>query len=360
MSKSKNDNLKVAKKAKNDEFYTQLGDIEKELSNYKEHFKNKVVFCNCDDPTSSNFYVYFSLNFKFLGLKKLITTHYNQGKSSYKLEMFEDKDGKTQEVKTVLVGDGDFRSEESIEILKESDIVCTNPPFSLFREYVAQLMKYEKKFIIIGNLNAITYKEIFKLIIDGKIWLGSTYFNGGAAYFVAPKELYDPSKMSNKKNAYVKDDLFYWRVNGVRWFTNLEHRKRKQDILLFRKYEENQSMYPNYENYEAIEVSKANNIPMDYFGCMGVPISFLDKFNPDQFDIVALGITGSIDFTSNRKMEIIKKGEPTGKFTFNAKGTLYRKYNPLTDEKPAFKDCLTGDLYSSIYARIIIKRVKKD
>ena len=342
--------LALAKKNKKDEFYTQLTDIEKELNHYKEHFKNKVVFCNCDDPKESNFFKYFALNFKYLQLKRLVATHYNEGEKSYKLEIVEDinKDGKINlddAITTPLKGNGDFRSDECIKILEESDIVVTNPPFSLFREYIAQLIEYNKKFVIVGHQNAISYKEIFQLIKENKIWLGYG-FKGGAGHFIN-KFYEDYASASDRKEGMI-------RVSGVHWFTNLEIKKRQEDIILYKKY--NEENYPKYDNFDAINIDVTKEIPMDYEGYMGVPITFMDKYNPEQFEIIALGIVGSIDFTCNKKMEIFnKQGELTGKYTFNAKGTLYKKYNPKIDKTPSFKDCKTGELYKSIYARIIIK-----
>ncbi|MDD3191105.1 MAG: adenine-specific methyltransferase EcoRI family protein [Candidatus Pacebacteria bacterium] len=363
--KNSNANLKKAKTGKNDEFYTQLPDIERELGHYKEHFKDKVVFCNCDDPRVSNFFHYFSYNFEHLGLKKLITTCYknqeinlfsqNNSEKAIYLEYVGDKNkNRVPDLSEIgikhLKSDGDFRSKECVELLKEADIVVTNPPFSLFREYVAQLIESDKKFIIIGHQNAITYKEIFKLIKENKIWLGYG-FKGGAAHFIN-SHYEDYASAGDHKEGMI-------RVSGVNWFTNLEINKRHEDLILYKKYYGNENEYPKYENYNAININKTKDIPMDYEGAMGVPITFMDKYNPDQFKIIALGIVGSIDFLNNRKMEILdKEGQPAGKFTFNAKGTLYRKYNPKTDKTPAFKDCENGDLYSSIYARIIIKNKK--
>lgn len=242
---------------------------------------------------------------------------------------------------------GDFRSAECIELLKQADIVVTNPPFSLFREYVTQLIEYDKKFVIIGHQNAITYKEIFGLIKNNKIWLGFG-FRGGAGHFIN-KHYEDYATASNHIEGMI-------RVSGVNWFTNLDIKKRHEKFETIASYHKDPNHYPKYDNYNAINVDKTIEIPLDYDGVMGVPITFLDKYNPEQFEIVALGIVGSVDFTCNKKMEILdKNGLPTGKFTFNAKGTLYRKFNPKTDKTPAFKDCETGELYSSIYARILIK-----
>jgi hypothetical protein len=363
---NKTEFLKKAKKSKKDEFYTQLSDIEKELRHYKIFFKNKAIFCNCDDPRVSNFFHYFSYNFEKLGLKNLITTCYknqsadlfsthNSEKAIY-LEYTGDKNGNNvpdpEEIGIIeLKGDGDFRSNECIELLKKSDVVITNPPFSLFRDYVKQLIEYEKKFLIIGHQNAISYKEIFKLIKEDKIWLGYG-FNRNMAHFINPHYEDYASDVDHKEGMI--------RVSGVVWFTNIDTKKRHEDLILYKTYYGNEKEFPPYCNYDAINVDKVKEIPMDFEGKIGVPITFIDKYNPDQFEIIALGIVGSIEFNSNRKMEILdKEGTPTGKFTNNAKGTLYRMYDPERDKKPAaFKDCETGDLYSSIYARIIIKNKK--
>lgn len=275
---AKNANLSKAKSTKNDEFYTQLVDIENELKHYKHHFRDKVVLCNCDDPFASNFFKYFAMNFNFLGLKKLIATHYAKGETSYKIELTElgdvNEDGaidlqdveqilyNNQDIRTQLTGDGDFRSEECIELLKESDIVVTNPPFSLFREYVAQLIEYDKKFLILGNLNAIAYKKIFPLLKDNKMWLG---WNNGAKEFLTPDN-------SSKK------------FGNIGWYTNLPHTKQNDILTLYKKYTPEE--YPHYDNYDAIEVSKVVNIPENYGGVMGVPITFLNKYNSEQFEII--------------------------------------------------------------------------
>jgi len=356
-----NKNLKIAKKNKKDEFYTQLIDIENELRHYKEHFKNKTILCNCDDPRVSNFFHYFSYNFEHLGLKRLIATCYknqdidlfSQNKAEKAIYLIYDGDKNGNKIPDIeeigikqLEGDGDFRSQECIELLKQADIVVTNPPFSLFREYVAQLIEYKKKFIIIGHQNAITYKEIFKLIKENKIWLGYG-FKGGAGHFIAPN-YEDYASAGDHIQGMI-------RVSGVVWFTNLDIPKHFEDLVLYKKY--NNEEYPKFDNYYAINVNKTCDIPCDYDGAMGVPITFLDKYNPNQFEILELGIVGSCNFTCNKKMEILDKtGKGTGKYTYNAKGTLYRKYNPKTDKTPAFKDVETGELYSSIYARIIIKK----
>jgi hypothetical protein len=342
--KTQHKKLHKAKINKKDEFYTQLSDIENELKHYIKHFKGKVVFCNCDDPDTSEFWNYFYLKFKVLGLKKLISTHYNyDGMPTYKLEY-----NGIEKIRTDLMGDGDFRSFECIELLKEADIIVTNPPFSLFREYVAQLVEYNKSFIIIGHQNALTYKDIFKLIKENKMWLGYG-FTGGAAHFIN-KYYKDYATANNHKDGMI-------RVSGVAWFTNLEIKKRYENLLLYKKF--NEKDYSKYDNYSAINVGITKDIPVDYDGEMGVPITFMYKYNPEQFEIIALGIIGSINFTSNKKMEILdRNGNSTGKFTKNAKGTLYKLYDPLKDKKPSFRDVQTGVLYSSIYARIIIKNKK--
>jgi len=311
VNKSLNSNLHKANKAKKDEFYTQLIDIEKELKHYKEQFRGKVVYCNCDDPFESNFFKYFAANFNALGLKKLITTSYTKspiaggqlplfevkglkpkGKEPFKIELNEvldtDADGAVgltdvkwllkndANIATTLKHDGDFRSEECVDLLKEADIVVTNPPFSLFREYVTQLAEYEKKFLIIGNTNALTYKEIFKLIKDDKLRTGYTNFNVGM-FFVVPDdwEQFHHIDETGKKIA---------RVSTSCWFTNMEVEKHKQDITLYKKYTPEE--YPKYDNYNAINVDTYTDIPHDYKGVIGVPITFVDKYNPEQFEII--------------------------------------------------------------------------
>jgi len=278
--------LQKAKKSKNDEFYTQLSDIEKELQYYKSHFQDKVVFCNCDDPYTSNFFKYFVSNFKELGLKKVIAACYKE----QTLDLFQPKEkekgffaeysGDEIEEKQ-FKGDGDFRGKESIALLEKADIVVTNPPFSLFREYVAQLVAYNKKFLIIGNINAITYKEIFKLIQENKVWLG-VHFGRGISGFIVPEyyELYGTE---------TQIDTFGNRIispNNCLWLTNLDNFKRHEDLVLTKNYFGNESNYPQYDNYNGIHIDRTENIPLDYTGDMGVPITFLHKFNPNQFEIV--------------------------------------------------------------------------
>lgn len=294
--KTLNRTLHIAKASKKDEFYTQLSDIESELKHYKNHFKNKVVFCNCDDPRTSNFFNYFAYNFENLGLKKLITTCYknqeidlffnNEIEKAVFLEYKGDKNGnKIPDVDEIgikpLNGDGDFRSKESIELLKKSDIVVTNPPFSLFREYVDQLVKYDKKFLIIGNINAITYKEIFKLIKENNAWLGVNMGRGISGFIVPDDyELFGTeARIDENGNRIVA-------TNNCLWLTNLDTFKRHEDIILTKKYYGNETEYPKFDNYDAINVNKTQDIPMDYNGVMGVPITFLHKYNPEQFELI--------------------------------------------------------------------------
>lgn len=330
--KSSNRNLHNASKAKKDEFYTQLVDIEKELMHYKEQFRNKVVYCNCDDPFESNFFKHFAMNFKTLGLKKLIATSYKPSLVANTelilqpslLPGYEDKvvkkpekpkgrpkitankfiineavdvndDGAfdlldiAEQLKAnknnewaPLKGDGDFRSEESIELLKQADIVVTNPPFSLFRDYIAQLVEYNKKFLIIGNTNAITYKETFKLIKEDKLRTGYTNFNVGM-FFVVPDDWEEFHHIDKDGNKIA-------RVSTSCWYTNLEVEKHKNDITLYKKYTPEE--YPKYDNYDAINVNKYTDIPCDYDDVMGVPVTFVDKYNPNQFEII--GHVGSV------------------------------------------------------------------
>lgn len=282
-----NSNLHGAKKAKNDEFYTQLSDIEKECVHYRPHFKGKVVFCNCNDALHSNFAKYFSLNFEFLGLKKLICTAYKVDGVHGKVCIYEgDKNGnRVPDLDEwechMLDGDGGFASEECIEFLKEADIVVTNPPFSLFREYVALLMQYNKKFLIIGNMNAITYKEIFPLIKNNQLWAGFKPFGGGMD-MIQTEDTFDETKTKsykiNDKGEIIKN------IMGCIWFTNLTHSKRTEPIDLYKHY--NEEEYPKYDNYDAIEVGKVSDIPMDYDGVIGVPITFLGQYCPSQFEII--------------------------------------------------------------------------
>lgn len=287
---NKNSNLHKAKTAKNDEFYTQLSDIEKEMCYYKDFFKDKIVYCNCDDARESNFFKYFSLNFEFLGLKKLITTGYKENGKGVVLVYEGDKNGNRnvddeEIVVRELNGNGDFRSEECIEFLKEADVVVTNPPFSLFREYIAQLMEFDKKFIVIGNGNAVTYKEIFPYIKNNELWIGASKGIGGKFSFIVPND-YD------NKFVYEEDGVRLGQVNTACWFTNVDHKKRNIQLDLYKRYSPEE--YPHYDNYDAIE-SKTAEIPMDYDGVIGVPITFLDKYCPSQFEIVGWSRHNDLD-----------------------------------------------------------------
>jgi len=323
-----NKNLHSARVAKTDEFYTQLVDIEKELKHYKDQFQGKVVYCNCDDPYESNFFKYFASNFNALKLKKLITTSYSgspivggqlplfqvagsKGKQPFKIEIKavpdSDKDGaiNLDDVKyllkhdkntaTPLKGSGDFRSDECIDLLKQADIVVTNPPFSLFREYVAQLMEYKKKFLILGDQNAITYKETFGYIKDDKLWLG--YDNGGTKWFQVPMD-YDITTESRKK---IVNGVKYFSMGRILWFTNLDTTKRHENLVLYKKYTPNE--FSKYDNYDVINVDKVSDIPMNYKGVMGVPITFVDKYNPKQFEI--LGVANSARWIGYKCLTLI-------------------------------------------------------
>ena len=307
---AKNNNLHTAKTAKNDEFYTMLTDIEKEMRYYKDFFKGKVVYCNCDDARESNFFKYFSLNFEFLGLKKLITTGYKADGKGVVLVYEGDKNGNRRVdneeiIVNELNGDGDFRSEECIEYLKQADVVVTNPPFSLFRQYVKQLMDYNKKFIIIGNNNALTYKDIFQLIKDNKIWLGIN----------SNKTLEYSMPMSYEKWERIEGNRKYGKVPAISWFTNIENKKRTQPIDLYKRYSFEE--YPKYDNFDAINVDKVADIPMDYDGIMGVPITFLDNYCPTQFEIIDARAIALNDKQKNKSTYLIKdadgaiNGKPT-------------------------------------------------
>ncbi len=364
MSISSSKNLHSAKLNKKDEFYTQLTDIEKEVGHYKKHFKNKIVLCNCDDPTVSNFFHYFAYNFEKLGLKQLITTSYksntpdlfsqNSEESAIKLIYNGDKNGdkipNPEEIGIIrLKGDGDFRSAESIEVLKKADIVVTNPPFSLFREYIAQIIDYKKKFLIIGNLNAITYKEVFKLIEKRKVWLGYSIRSGDREFGV-------PHDYPLKAAGYRVDEdgNKFIRVKGVRWFTNLDYKERHEDIYLYKKF--NKKEFPKYDNYDAINVNVTKDIPSDYKGVMGVPITFLDRYNPDQFEILGLSQKTGFGLKSNKFYDKFKEirndGSKTGSSGKKTNG------NPVMRGKSNkgnyFSDGRTN--VHSLYARIFIRK----
>lgn len=370
--------LHKAKQAKKDEFYTQLVDIENELKHYKDQFRDKTVYCNCDDPYESNFFRYFVLNFKHLGLKALITTSYKPSPiANTQLGLFGDDktltpqkgrpkvtankfiikdvgdiDGSgSYDLKDVarqlrenkhnewspLDGDGDFRSEECIELLVQADIVVTNPPFSLFREYIDQIVRNNKKFLIIGNVNAITYKECFKLIKDNKLWMGASIHSGDREFQVP-----DDYPLTAAGYRIDEEGKKYIRVKGVRWFTNLDYEERHEDLVLYKKYTPDD--YPKYDNYNAINVDKTADIPMDYKGAMGVPITFLDKYNPEQFEIIGLGISNS--------------GLEVGVRPYKPEHKKYRK-------EVQGRGAVDGDLYMIVdgevsvpYARILLTNKK--
>lgn len=369
--------LAQAKDAKQDEFYTQIDDIAKELKHYKQHFKGKVVLCNCDDPYESNFFKYFALNFNSLGLKKLIATCYNGSpiagdelplvfddeedgpkKIAHKVEITEVQDyngdgavnladvqyliQNNKNVLSQLKGNGDFRSPECVELLKEADIVVTNPPFSLFREYIAQLVKYDKKFLIIGNQNAISYKECFSLLKDNKMWLGASIHSGDREFMIP--QTYE---VRTKSLRIDENGNRYIRVVGVRWFTNLDYPQRHEFIDLYKHYSPEE--YPTYDNYDAINVNVTAEIPCDYDGVMGVPITFMDKYCPDQFEIVTLGV-GEDNFTPTKKYGKFRNPD-TGEYCSDKRDFLLY----LRDEKGKY---LTEDGYrvTKLYARILIRR----
>ena len=337
---TRNIDFQQARQAKKDEFYTSLSDIERELEHYVSHFEGKVVYCNCDDPRASNFFRYFSINFERLGLKKLITTCYR----SQDAELFDKKDSEravyleytgnkngsnvaNSEVIDIkyLSGDGDFRSVESIALLKQADIVVTNPPFSLFNEYVAQLVEYKKKFVIIGNMNAVTYTNIFPLIQSNQIWYGPSIRSGDREFRVPEDYPITAvgSRVDELGNKYV-------RVKGVRWFTNLDYPGRYVELVLHNTY--SPDAYPKYANFDAIEVGKSKDIPSDYDGPMGVPITFLDKFNPNQFEIL-----GSSKTLSQPMSQVANKGsyQPGGPRFYlpNGDGTYRRMYERIVIRK---------------------------
>lgn len=307
-----NRHLTSARVNKNDEFYTQLTDIEKELGHYKDHFKGKVVYCNCDDYEESNFFKYFMLNFKFLGLKRLITSHYSVGVPTYALSLELSDSGEVVVTRASFEGDGDFRNEESIDLLKLADIVVTNPPFSLFREYVSQLMEYDKKFIIIGNMGAVIYKDFFPLLKDNLVWLG-----------VSPRSM-----------SFLDIHGQLKTVNAV-WFTNLFHAKRSEKLPLSSSYHPEKHL--PYDNYDAINVDKVRDIPKDYYGVMGVPLTYFEKHNAEQFEILGLTTRGN---TWGLRNKVYSKADYANEYILNATG------------------CVSIDgLLSAKYARILIRRI---
>lgn len=385
-----NKNLNAAKVAKKDEFYTQLSDIERELQHYWQHFRGKVVLCNCDDPYESNFFKYFALRFNQLGLKKLICTCYNGSpvtgnelaihfdgfdddepkKIAYKVEITEVKDENgdgavdLSDVQYLLKNDknvlsilktGDFRSQECIELLKEADIVVTNPPFSLFREYIGQLMKYQKKFLIIGNMNSITCKEIFPYVQNNKMWIGPSISSGDRKFYVP-----DDYPLNAAGCGVDSDGKRFIRVKGVRWFTNLDHNKRHEDLDLVCRYSKDE--YPTFDNFDAIEVGKTSDIPYDYDGIMGVPITFLDKYNPGQFEILGLTQIGCHDLCPDTKRyndykEITRATDkPTGSSggKTNENAVLCGQGN-----KKTYYLGPNGEVVHSAYKRIFIRKIEK-
>lgn len=395
-----NKNLTNAKRVKNDEFYTQYSDIQKEIEAYLEYnsnvFRDKVVYCNCDDPFESNFFRYFVLNFMKLGLKRLITTSYKpspvantqlglfgddktiakaKGRPKVTANKFivsdvKDIDGDGEfNMKDVakqlrankhnewtpLDGDGDFRSEESIDLLKQSDIVVTNPPFSLFREYIKQLVEHNKKFLIIGNLNAITYKEVFPLLKENKVWLGNNYkVNAGAMFFEIPEKIANLEQVREVKTNESGKKVYVTRVQGVRWFTNLDHGRRHESLPLMTEAEVikfvTKKPFVKYDNYDAIEVPLVKNIPSDYKGLMGVPISIMDKYNPDQFSILGTNDNGLVDDKFKTTPGLTKKFVDD---YYKAGGTgAYKEGNPTAGY---YEDGIA----KMAYKRIFIKHKKK-
>jgi adenine-specific methyltransferase EcoRI-like protein len=377
--------LARASRAKNDEFYTQLVDIEEELRHYRDQFRGKVVFCNCDDPYESNFFKFFALNFKHLGLKKLITTCYagspitgeqlslldmdgipkgTPEKSAYRVEITEvpdaNNDGASdmsdveyllrnqRNVLTLLAGDGDFRSAECIALMNEADIVVTNPPFSLFREYVAQLVMHEKQFLIIGNTNALTYKETFNLIKEDLLRTGYTNFNVGMFFYVPDDwEQYHHLDDDGRKVA---------RVSTSCWFTSLDVTKHREQMTLYKQYTPDE--FPHYDNYDAIEVGRYTDIPYDYAGAMGVPVTFLDKYNPDQFEILALA-NGTDEFEAKptKRYENARQFMPDGTESNGGKVNTGPAF--LLERRPAkgtyyTADGVTGYLVRT-YMRVIVR-----
>ena len=384
-----NSALGNARKGKKDEFYTQLADIEIELKHYRKHFAGKTVFCNCDDPYESNFFKYFAMNFNYLGLKKLIATCYtgspviyeqltffgenvlmeqaSSERKPYKIEITEvsdvDGDGAVtltdvehllrnkKNVLTLLEGDGDFRSDECLEILKEAQIVVTNPPFSLFREYIAQLIEYKKQFLIIGNINAVTYKEVFPLIKENKLWMGYSIHSGDREFRVPDDYPLNASGCRIDENGYK-----YIRVKGVRWFTNMDYIERHTNLDLWKKYTSEE--YPKYDNYDAINIEVTANIPEDYDEIMGVPITFLDKYNPDQFEILGITLGNTVEYEMTNiyrnAIQHNKNGTTQGGSKVNTRAAILVKEKP-TNTVYYTADDVDGYLLS-IYPRILIRR----
>lgn len=357
-----NKTLNAAKAAKNDEFYTQLSDIENELRHYKEHFRGKTVLCNCDDPRVSNFFKYFALNFEHLGLKRLITTCYknqdidlfSQNESEQAVYLIYDGDKNGNHVPDAdeigvhpLKGNGDFRSRECIELLKQADIVVTNPPFSLFREYVAQLMEYEKKFLIIGNFNAVHYKEIFPLIKGNKMWLGYG-FSAGNAFFSIPEK-----NSSNYVDGVYNKETGLVKFRNCHWFTNLDHNKRHEEMILYKRYAPED--YPRYYNYDGIDVGNVAEIPCDYEGEMGVPDTFLGFYNPDQFELIGFSaeVPKTKEHISYKDKDLITY-EVNGEIVWSTKYTV-----PERKAGNSLRLDDNGKPGKLPYSRIIIRRKTK-
>ena len=382
--------MRNAQKNKNDEFYTSLEDIEKEMKYYKTYFKDKVVFCNCDDPFESNFFKYFAMNFNYLGLKKLICTCYadspisgeqlslfdlnyevkaKSSKNAYKIIITEVDDSNNdgaidladveyllknkKNTLTLLKEDGDFRSKECIELLKQSDIVVTNPPFSLFREFVSQLIEYNKDFLIIGNVNAIAYRDFFHLIKDNKVWMGASIHSGDREFRVPSTYPLKASgtRIDEKGNKYI-------RVKGVRWWTNLDYKERHEKLILYKKY--NPEEFQKFDNYDAINVDKVTDIPYDYSGLMGVPITFLDKYNPEQFRIIASSQTGC-----HPDEMVLKKYSDYYGYTQDRKSNgrtgATMGNNPILvkdDKKHVYYENKDGIRVQSTYCRIFIENIE--
>lgn len=363
------DNLRAARRNKNDEFYTRLEDVSDELHHYRHHFKDKVVYCNCDDPYVSAFFEYFSKNFEMLGLKKLVTTCYRSQRPDLFTEQSSDQavmlvyeGGAAQSMPTAddigvtpLEGDGDFRSEECIKLLQEADIIVTNPPFSLFREYIAQLIEFEKKFLIIGNMNAISYKEVFPLIKSNQVWLGYKSTSRDMYFHINPEHAEQLVATKKEGSAWVRiDGEVYGRLASAIWFTNLDHDKRHRPMDLYKLYSPDE--FPAYDNYDAIEVSRVAEIPEDWDGIMGVPITFLDRYCPDQFEIV--GITKTWDDESGHKTKVYPLQTQVSR---NGKHSSVRKLNDgatlEVSEPPSSTYYIVDDkMYVQVYVRLLVRK----
>lgn len=388
MLMSGNSSLSSARQAKQDEFYTQLGDIEAELRHFTKHFKGKTVFCNCDDPYESNFFKYFSMNFNHLGLKKLVATSFTgspvagsqvplfelagypafgaKGRGAakaFKVEITEvpdlNDDGAIDlldveellrhdaNTLTLLEGDGDFRSPECIALLREADIVVTNPPFSLFRDYVTLLLEHDKQFVIIGSMNALSYKQVFPHIMEGRFWLGHG-FSSGTAYFFTP----NPSEY--KSNAY-DPETGLMKFGNVTWYTNLDIHKRHEDMVLYKKY--NPEDYPKYDNYDAIEVSRTADIPRDYAGVMGVPITLLEQHNPEQFEIVGMTQSWFDARTKTYPRQIqVNPGGTESQVTKLNDGAAIKISEPATKTYYRVGD----EMFRKVYARVLVRNLKPE